>query len=57
MNKQKRELEEIMTVNDISCYALVDSGASISLCSKEILGPDVKLDGLLNGANSGQHLS
>ena len=33
-----------MTVNDISCYALVDSGASISLCSREILGPDVKLD-------------
>ena len=33
-------------VNDISCYALVDSGASISLCSREILGPYdyVKLD-------------
>ena len=33
-----------MDVNGISCYGLVDSGASISICSKEILGSKYHLD-------------
>ena len=33
-----------MEVNDVKCYGLVDSGASVSLCSKNILGPANKLD-------------
>ena len=33
-----------MEINDVKCYGLVDSGASVSLCSKEILGQNHKLD-------------
>ena len=33
-----------MEVNGVKCYGLVDSGASVSLCSKEILGPENKVD-------------